>query len=170
MEYVRKYSIMKGRMTVKTNQREGFVMVEVLVTVMFVMTFASLLFSSAARRYHSALKSASGTEARLAAEAVVQIFAENMLRREPAGILEKLQEPEGLSETEAVVWTEDGNGEEKKIETIVSSYWKADGSGLVLHAVCSVNGQKEGASRLIPMGHMLVHTPSSAERIREEKP
>lgn len=169
MEHVRKYSIKKGRITVKKNQCEGFVMVEVLVTVMFVMTFTSLLFSSAARRYRAALNFAAGTEARLAAETVVQILSENMLQDEPTGILEKLQGPDGLTETEAVVWAESGDGEEKKIETIVSSYWKEDGSGLVLHADCIVNGQKEGASRLIPVEHILVYTPSSAERIRGNK-
>lgn len=128
------------------------------------------LFSSGARRYRSALNFAAGTEARLAAEAVVQILVENMCQEEPTGILEKLQGPEGLPETEAAVWAETGNGEKKRIETVISSYWKEDGSGLVLQAVCTVNDRKEGASRLIPMAPVFVSTPSSAERSGEEKP
>ena len=143
---------------------------EVLVTVLFVTVFTSLLFSSGARRYRSALNFAAGTEARLAAEAVVQILVENMCQEEPTGILEKLQGPEGLPETEAAVWAETGNGEKKRIETVISSYWKEDGSGLVLQAVCTVNDRKEGASRLIPMAPVFVSTPSSAERSGEEKP
>ena len=58
----------------KKNRSEGFVMAEVLVTVLFVTVFTSLLFSSGARRYRSALNFAAGTEARLAAEAVVQMW------------------------------------------------------------------------------------------------
>ena len=108
----------------RKNQSEGFVMAEVLVTVLFVTVFTSLLFSSGARRYRSALNFAAGTEARLAAEAVVQILVENMCQEEPTGILEKLQGPEGLPETEAAVWAETGNGEKKRIETVISSYWK----------------------------------------------
>ena len=115
----------------RKNRSEGFVMAEVLVTVLFVTVFTSLLFSSGARRYRSALNFAAGTEARLAAEAVVQILVENMCQEEPTGILEKLQGPEGLPETEAAVWAETGNGEKKRIETVISSYWKEDGSGLV---------------------------------------
>ena len=130
----------KEGVAVRKNRSEGFVMAEVLVTVLFVMIFTSLLFSSGARRYRSALNFAAGTEARLAAEAVVQILVET------------------------------GNGEKKRIETVISSYWKEDGSGLVLHAVCTVNNRKEGASRLIPMAPVFVSTPSSAERSGEEKP
>ena len=98
----------------RKNRSEGFVMAEVLVTVLFVTVFTSLLFSSGARRYRSALNFAAGTEARLAAEAVVQILVENMCQEEPTGILEKLQGPEGLPETEAAVWAETGNGEKKE--------------------------------------------------------
>lgn len=98
----------------RKNRSEGFVMAEVLVTVLFVTVFTSLLFSSGARRYRSALNFAAGTEARLAAEAVVQILVENMCQEEPTGILEKLQGPEGLPETEAAVWAETGNGEKKR--------------------------------------------------------
>ena len=148
----------KEGVAVRKNRSEGFVMAEVLVTVLFVTVFTSLLFSSGARRYRSALNFAAGTEARLAAEAVVQILVENMCQEEPTGILEKLQGPEGLPETEAAVWAETGNGEKK------------DGSGLVLQAVCTVNDRKEGASRLIPMSPVFVSTPSSAERSGEEKP
>lgn len=67
----------KEGVAVKKNRSEGFVMAEVLVTVLFVTVFTSLLFSSGARRYRSALNFAAGTEARLAAEAVVQILVEN---------------------------------------------------------------------------------------------
>ena len=141
----------KEGVAVRKNRSEGFVMAEVLVTVLFVTVFTSLLFSSGARRYRSALNFAAGTEARLAAEAVVQILVENMCQEEPTGILEKLQGPEGLP------------------ETVISSYWKEDGSGLVLQAVCTVNDRKEGASRLIPMAPVFVSTPSSAERSGEEK-
>ena len=141
MEHVWKYSI-RGGVAVRKNRSEGFVMAEVLVTVLFVMIFTSLLFSSGARRYRSALNFAAGTEARLAAETVVQILTENMCQEEPTGIIEKLQGPEGLPETEAAVWAETGNGEKKRIETVISSYWKEDGSGLVLQAVAEVNGNK----------------------------
>lgn len=104
----------KEGVAVRKNRSEGFVMAEVLVTVLFVTVFTSLLFSSGARRYRSALNFAAGTEARLAAEAVVQILVENMCQEEPTGILEKLQGPEGLPETEAAVWAETGNGGEKE--------------------------------------------------------
>ena len=87
----------KEGVAVKKNRSEGFVMAEVLVTVLFVTVFTSLLFSSGARRYRSALNFAAGTEARLAAEAVVQILVENMCQEEPTGILEKLQGPGGPS-------------------------------------------------------------------------
>ena len=103
----------KEGVAVRKNRSEGFVMAEVLVTVLFVTVFTSLLFSSGARRYRSALNFAAGTEARLAAEAVVQILVENMCQEEPTGILEKLQGPEGLPETEAAVWAETGNGEKR---------------------------------------------------------
>ena len=72
----------KEGVAVRKNRSEGFVMAEVLVTVLFVTVFTSLLFSSGARRYRSALNFAAGTEARLAAEAVVQILVENMCQEE----------------------------------------------------------------------------------------
>lgn len=103
----------KEGVAVRKNRSEGFVMAEVLVTVLFVTVFTSLLFSSGARRYRSALNFAAGTEARLAAEAVVQILVENMCQEEPTGILEKLQGPEGLPETEAAVWAETGMGRKR---------------------------------------------------------
>ena len=62
----------KEGVAVRKNRSEGFVMAEVLVTVLFVTVFTSLLFSSGARRYRSALNFAAGTEARLAAEAVAK--------------------------------------------------------------------------------------------------
>ena len=83
----------KEGVALRKNRSEGFVMAEVLVTVLVVTVFTSLLFSSGARRYRSALNFAAGTEARLAAEAVVQILVENMCQEEPTGILEKLQGP-----------------------------------------------------------------------------
>ena len=159
----------KEGVAVRKKLGQGFVMAEVLVTVLFVTVFTSLLFSSGARRYRSALNFAAGTEARLAAEAVVQILVENMCQEEPT-IVKNYRGPEGLPETEAAVWAETGNGEKKRIETVISSYWKEDGSGLVLQAVCTVNDRKEGASRLIPMAPVFVSTPSSAERSGEEKP
>ena len=76
----------KEGVAVRKNRSEGFVMAEVLVTVLFVTVFTSLLFSSGARRYRSALNFAAGTEARLAAEAVVQILVENMCQEEPTGM------------------------------------------------------------------------------------
>ena len=79
----------KEGVAVRKNRSEGFVMAEVLVTVLFVTVFTSLLFSSGARRYRSALNFAAGTEARLAAEAVVQILVENMCQEEPTGILRR---------------------------------------------------------------------------------
>ena len=45
----------KEGVAVRKNRSEGFVMAEVLVTVLFVTVFTSLLFSSGARRYRSAL-------------------------------------------------------------------------------------------------------------------
>lgn len=82
----------KEGVAVRKNRSEGFVMAEVLVTVLFVTVFTSLLFSSGARRYRSALNFAAGTEARLAAEAVVQILVENMCQEEPTGILENYRD------------------------------------------------------------------------------
>ena len=41
----------KEGVAVRKNRSEGFVMAEVLVTVLFVTVFTSLLFSSGARRY-----------------------------------------------------------------------------------------------------------------------
>ena len=58
----------KEGVAVRKNRSEGFVMAEVLVTVLFVTVFTSLLFSSGARRYRSALNFAAGTEARLQIE------------------------------------------------------------------------------------------------------
>ena len=155
-------------MTVKKNDQSGFVMVEVLVTVMLVIFFTVFLFSSVTRRHRMAVNAASKTEARLAAEAAVQVLAVKISEEESSEILEKLTSSGGLPETEAVVWADNGNGEEKRIEAVVSSSWKADGSGLVLHAVCTVNGQEESASLLLGKKKFFVYTPSSAER-REDR-
>lgn len=46
-------------------------MAEVLITVMIVMVFGTLLFSSASRRYVRAERNIAKMEARLAAESVV---------------------------------------------------------------------------------------------------
>lgn len=111
----------------RKNRSEGFVMAEVLVTVLFVTVFTSLLFSSGARRYRSALNFAAGTEARLAAEAVVADpcgeYVSGGARQES---LKNYREPEGLPETEAGSVGETGKGEKKRIETVISSYWKED--------------------------------------------
>ena len=150
-------------MAVKKSGQSGFVMIEVLVTVMIVIFFTVFLFSSVTRRHGMAVRAASKTEARLAAEAAVQVLAAKIAEEESSEILEKLTSSGGLPETDAVIWA-DSDGEEKQIKAVVSSYWKADGSGLVLRAVCSVNGQEESASLLLGKKKFFVSTPSSAER------
>ena len=57
-------------------------MAEVLITVMIVMVFGTLLFSSASRRYARAERNIAKTEARLAAESVVQVLAGEILKEE----------------------------------------------------------------------------------------
>lgn len=160
----------KEGVAVKKNRSEGFVMAEVLVTVLFVTVFTSLLFSSGARRYRSALNFAAGTEARLAARRWCRSLWRICARRSRQESLKNYRDRRDFRRRRRPVWAETGNGEKKRIETVISSYWKEDGSGLVLQAVCTVNDRKEGASRLIPMAPVFVSTPSSAERSGEEKP
>ena len=88
----------------KKNGHEGFVMAEVLITVMIVMVFGTLLFSSASRRYARAERNIAKTEARLAAESVVQVLAGKILKEESSEVIEKLVSRHGLPVTEGVVW------------------------------------------------------------------
>lgn len=151
----------------KKNGNAGFVMAEVLMTVMFLMVVGTLLFSSASRRYARAERNAAKTEARLAAESAVQVLAKNILREESSDTIEKLVSEHGLPKTDAVIWADGGDEKSEKIETIVSSCWNADGSGLVLRAECLVRGQKESASIVLKKERLSVYTPSNAEREEE---
>ena len=119
----------------KKNGNGGFVMAEVLMTVMLLMIIGTLLFSSASRSYARAERNVAKTQARLAAETAVQVLAEKILREEP-----------------------------EEVEVTVSSFWNADGSGLVLHAECSVGNQKESASMILKRERLSVYTPSDADR------
>ena len=110
-------------------------MAEVLMTVMLLMIIGTLLFSSASRSYARAERNVAKTQARLAAETAVQVLAEKILREEP-----------------------------EEVEVTVSSFWNADGSGLVLHAECSVGNQKESASMILKRERLSVYTPSDADR------
>lgn len=74
----------------KKNGHEGFVMAEVLITVMIVMVFGTLLFSSASRRYARAERNIAKMEARLAVESVVQVLAGKILKEESSEVIEKL--------------------------------------------------------------------------------
>ena len=149
------------------NGSDGFAMLEALMMVMFLMVVGTLLFSSALRRYARAERNAAKTEARLAAETAVQVLAENILREESSVMVEKLISERGLPNTNAVIWADNGEEEPEKIETIVSSSWNADGSGLVLRAECSMGNQKEKASIVLKRDRLSVYTPSNVER--EEK-
>lgn len=151
----------------KKNGNDGFVMAEVLMTVMLLMVISTLLFSSASRRYVRAERNAEKTEARLAAETAVQVLAENILREESSDMIEKLVSERGLPKTDAVIWADNGDEEPEKIETTVSSFWNADGSGLVLHAECSVGDQRESASLVLKKERLSVYTPSNADREEE---
>ena len=151
----------------KKNGNDGFVMAEVLMTVMLLMVVGTLLFSSASRRYARAERNAAKTEARLAAETAVQVLAENILREEPSDMIEKLVSERGLPKTDAMIWADNGDEEPEKIETTVSSFWNTDGSGLVLHVECSVGNQRESASIVVKRERLSVYTPSNAEREEE---
>lgn len=65
-------------------------MAEVLITVMIVMVFGTLLFSSASRRYARAERNIAKMEARLAAESVVQVLAGKILKEESSEVIENL--------------------------------------------------------------------------------
>ena len=158
---------MRGGKCLKKNGNDGFVMAEVLMTVMLLMVISTLLFSSASRRYARAERNAAKTEARLAAETAVEVLAENILRKESSDMIEKLVSERGLPKTDAVIWADNGDEEPEKIETTVSSFWNADGSGLVLRAECSVRNQKESASIVLKKERLSVYTPSNAEREEE---
>ncbi len=158
---------MRGGNWLKKNGNDGFVMAEVLMTVMLLMVISTLLFSSASRRYARAERNAAKTEARLAAETAVQVLAENILREESSDMIEKLVSDHGLPKTDAVIWADNGDEEPEKIETTVSAFWNEDGSGLVLRAECSAGNQKESASIVLKKERLSVYTPSNAEREEE---
>ena len=130
----------------KKNGTGGFVMAEVLMTVMLLMIMGTLLFSTASRSYARAERNAAKTQARLAAETAVQVFAKKIMREEPSEII---------------------NEKPEAIEMTVSSFWNADGSGLVLHAECSVGDQEESASMILKRERLSVYTPSNAGRGEE---
>ena len=150
----------------KKNGHEGFVMAEVLITVMIVMVFGTLLFSSASRRYARAERNIAKMEARLAAESVVQVLAGKILKEESSEVIEKLVSRHGLP----VVWADTENGESEKIRTVVTSFWREDGSELVLHAECTVREQTESASIVLGRERLSVYTPSTADRKEENAP
>ena len=147
----------------KKNGHEGFVMAEVLITVMIVMVFGTLLFSSASRRYARAERNIAKMEARLAAESVVQVLAGKILKEESSEVIEKLVSRHGLPVTEGVVWADTENGESEKIRTVVTSE-------LVLHAECTVREQTESASIVLGRERLSVYTPSTADRKEENAP
>ena len=151
----------------KKNGHEGFVMAEVLITVMIVMVFGTLLFSSASRRYVRAERNIAKMEARLAA---VQVLAGKILKEESSEVIEKLVSRHGLPVTEGVVWADTENGESEKIRTVVTSFWREDGSELVLHAECTVREQTESASIVLGRERLSVYTPSTADRKEENAP
>ena len=151
----------------KKNGNGGFVMAEVLMTVMLLMIMGTLLFSTASRSYARAERNAAKTQARLAAETAVQVLAEKILREEPSELIEELVSERGLPKTDGVIWTDTGDEEPEEVEVTVSSFWNADGSGLVLHAECSVENQKEGASVVVKRERLSVYTPSNADRKEE---
>ena len=151
----------------KKNGNGGFVMAEVLMTVMLLMIIGTLLFSSASRSYARAERNVAKTQARLAAETAVQVLAEKILREEPSELIEELVSERGLPKTDGVIWADTGDEELEAIEMTVSSFWNADGSGLVLHAECSVGNQKESASMILKRERLSVYTPSDADRKEE---
>lgn len=148
----------------KKNGNGGFVMAEVLMTVMLLMIMGTLLFSTASRSYARAERNAAKTQARLAAETAVQVFAKKIMREEPSEIIKELVSERGLPKTDGVIWADIGDEEPEEVEVTVSSFWNVDGSGLVLHAECSVENQKEGASVVVKRERLSVYTPSDADR------
>ena len=151
----------------KKNGNGGFVMAEVLMTVMLLMIMGTLLFSTASRSYARAERNAAKTQARLAAETAVQVFAKKIMREEPSEIIKELVSERGLPKTDGVIWADTGDEKPEAIEMTVSSFWNADGSGLVLHAVCSVGDQEESASMILKRERLSVYTPSNAGRGEE---
>ena len=109
-------------------------------------------------------------EARLAAESVVQVLAGKILKEESSEVIEKLVSRHGLPVTEGVVWADTENGESEKIRTVVTSFWREDGSELVLHAECTVGEQTESASIVLGRERLSVYTPSTADRKEENAP
>ena len=161
---------MRGGNGLKKNGNDGFVMAEMLMTVMLLMVIGTLLFSSASRRYARAERNAAKTEARLAAETAVQVLAEKILREESSDIVEKLVSERGLPRTDGVIWADNAAEKSEKIETTVTSFWNTDGSDLVLQAECAVRGQKESASIVLKRERLSVYTPSNADREEEDEP
>ena len=139
-------------------------MAEVLMTVMLLMIIGTLLFSSASRSYARAERNAAKTQA---AETAVQVLAEKILREEPSELIEELVSERGLPKTDGVIWADTGDEKPEAIEMTVSSFWNADGSGLVLHAECSVGDQEESASMILKRERLSVYTPSNAGREEE---
>ena len=135
-----------------------------VVTGMLLLIMGTLLFSTASRSYARAERNAAKTQARLAAETAVQVFAKKIMREEPSEIIKELVSERGLPKTDGVIWADIGDEEPEEVEVTVSSFWNVDGSGLVLHAECSVENQKEGASVVVKRERLSVYTPSDADR------
>ena len=92
-------------------------------------------------------------------------IAANMLAKGMASeLIEELVSERGLPKTDGVIWADTGDEEPEAIEMTVSSFWNADGSGLVLHAECSIGNQKESASMILKRERLSVYTPSDADR------
>ena len=85
-------------------------------------------------------------------------------------MIEKLVSRHGLPVTEGVIWADTENGESEKIRTVVTSFWREDGSELVLHAECTVREQTESASIVLGRERLSVYTPSTADRKEENAP
>ena len=107
----------------KKNGNGGFVMAEVLMTVMLLMIMGTLLFSTASRSYARAERNAAKTQARLAAETAVQVFAKKILREEPSEIIKELVSERGLPKTDGVIWADTGDEKPEAIEMTVSSFF-----------------------------------------------
>ena len=96
-----------------------------------------------------------------------QVFAKKIMREEPSEIIKELVSERGLPKTDGVIWADTGDEKPEAIEMTVSSFWNADGSGLVLHAECSVGDQEESASMILKRERLSVYTPSNAGRGEE---
>ena len=97
----------------------------------------------------------------------MQVLAEKILREEPSELIEELVSERGLPKTDGVIWADTGDEEPEEVEVTVSSFWNADGSGLVLHAECSVGDQEESVSMILKRERLSVYTPSNAGREEE---